>query len=599
MKLNKLILVFLTTIISCSAIESATLPVQDKFSNGYIKYQTVDLNSNEKEIIRKSIAGQHAKYDVQAKMLTKVINGYNYHTDAVTGTFHEVRSSFGYAVSLLDLGDEQYRARAFDIIEKTITLQDQDPASKSCGVWPYYMEEPLATKKTPIDYNWADFNAVSLLDVWMGHQNDIPVGLKEKIKNAIILAAKAIQKRNVGPSYTNIAIMGTYVTYVTSHLFGLTEMQSYASARLNTFYEYTLDKGGFTDYNSPTYTIVALDELFRMKQHITEPGAVKIIDSLYYTGWETIARHYHKPSGQWTGPHSRSYNSLVTGSFYAILQEASEGLIVAGTPQPRADVKIKHKIPEQLMPYFLNPVYPRTEIDFFEKAEPAIKGTSYMTGTYALSTAGRSGMWNQRRPFLAYWVTENDPAYLQIRMLHDMYDFSSASFYSQQKENNVLACINFVTGGGDKHISIDRLTDGKFRAKDLRLRFEFGNTKDASLMSAPSAIKDQFSVKTNGLSFNFQFFEATFSDLNCYWEKGGDGKSSWIDLIIYSGPEKDFNLSLVNRAVMGFTFTMNEGNLPVTLAKPVITEGNGELTAKWEGLTVSLPVKPLPLPKNL
>jgi hypothetical protein len=599
MKPGKIILVFLSAIISCSSIESESLSVQDSFSDGIIKYQAVRLTDNEKEIIRKSIADQHSKYDVQEKMLTKVINGYNYHTDAETGTYHEVRASFNYAVSLLDLGEEQYRARAFDIIEKTISLQDQAPASKSCGVWPYYMEEPLAAKKTPIDYNWADFNAVSLLDVWMGHQDDIPDGLKEKIKNAIILAAKAIEKRNVGPSYTNIAIMGTYVTYVTSHLFGLTEMQTYAGKRLKTFYDYTIEKGGFTEYNSPTYTIVALDELFRMKQHITEPGAVKIIESLYFTGWEIIARHYHRPSGQWTGPHSRSYNSLVTGSFYAILQEASEGVIVAGTPQPRPDVKIKHKIPEQLMKYFLTPLYPRTETDMFEKSEPVIEGNSYMTGSYALSTASRSGMWNQRRPFLAYWRTEKDPAYLQIRMLHDMYDFSSASFYSQQKENCALACINFVTGGGDKHISIDRLIDGKFRARDLRLRFEFGNIKDASLMSLPSAIKDQFSVKTDGLRFNIQVFETTFADMNCYWQKGGDSKSSWIDLIIYSGEEKEFNLSLINRAVFGFTFTMGTDNGPFTMLKPIITENNGEITAKWNGLTVSLPVKPLALPKNL
>jgi hypothetical protein len=599
MKLNKLLLVLLITVISCSAIESVSLPVQDTYSDGFIKYQPVKLTESEKEIIRNSIAGQHAKYDFQAKMLTKVLNGYNYHTDAETGTYHEVRASFSYAVSLLDLGEEQYRARAFDIIEKTIALQDQDPASKSCGVWPYYMEEPLATKKTPIDYNWADFNAVSLLDVWMGHQEDIPVGLKEKIKNAIILAAKAIQKRNVGPSYTNIAIMGTYVTYVTSHLFDLTEMQTYASTRLKNFYDYTLEKGGFTEYNSPTYTIVALDELFRMKQHITDPAAVQIIESLYYTGWEVIARHYHKPSGQWTGPHSRSYNSLVTGSFYSILKEASESVIIAGNPVPRADVKIKHRIPEQLMKYFLTPVYPRTETDKFEKAEPSITGTSYMTESYALSTATRSGMWNQRRPFLAYWGTDQDPSYLQIRMLHDMYDFSSASFYSHQKENIVLACMNFVTGGGDKHISIDKLPEGKFRAKDLRLRFEFGNIRDASLMMIPSAIKDQFTVKTNGLRFDFQFFETSFADMNCYWEKGGDGKSSWIDLIIYSGAEKEINLSLINRAVMGFTFKMGADNGPLSLTKPVITEANDDLTAKWEGLTVTLPVKPLPLPKNL
>ena len=61
------------------------------------------------------------------------------------------------------------------------------------------------------------------------------------------------------------------------------------------------NKKGFTEYNSPTYTIVALDELNRMQRHIVEPEAKRMIDELYEMGWEMIARHYHKPSGQWVG----------------------------------------------------------------------------------------------------------------------------------------------------------------------------------------------------------------------------------------------------------------------------------------------------------
>ncbi|GAI21918.1 unnamed protein product, partial [marine sediment metagenome] len=288
-----------------------------------------------------------------------------------------MRGSFVYAVLLLDVGDKQYTQRAFDVIEKTISIQDQEPNSKSCGVWPYYMEEPLATKKAPIDYNWADFNAVSLLDVWMGHQKEIPDALKPIIKNSIILAAKAVQKRNCQPGYTNIAIMGTYVTYMVSHLFDLQEMKDYAQKRLKTFYDYTLDKGGFSEYNSPTYTIVALDELDRMKRHIVEPSAKQMIDSLYSIGWEMIARHYHQPTGQWAGPHSRSYSSLVRPSFYAILKEGSNGKIVTGIEEKRRDVKIKHQIPEYLLHYFLSPEYPRTENDVFEKVEPQVIGTCY------------------------------------------------------------------------------------------------------------------------------------------------------------------------------------------------------------------------------
>ena len=568
-----------------------------KYNDGVIQYQTVQLNDDEKIIVNESITGMHSRYDSSEKMLTKKLTGYNYHTDASSGVFHEVRASFSYAVLLLDLGDERYTQRAFDLIGKTITLQDQDSTSKSCGVWPYYMEEPLATKKAPIDFNWADFNAVSLLDVWMGHQSRIPEKLKPEIKNSLILAARSIQKRNMGPGYTNIAIMGTYVTYMVSHLFDLPEMKEYAQKRLENFYNYTLDKGGFSEYNSPTYTIVALDELYRMKSHIIEPGSKQKIDSLYSIGWEIIARHYHQPTGQWAGPHSRSYSTLVKPSFYAILKEASNGKIDTGIEEKRSDVKIKHQLPEHLLHYFLAPKYPRIEADLFEKNEPQTSGVCYLTDQYALSTANRSSLWNQRRPFLLYWGTVQKPKYLQVRFLHDDYDFSVATFYGQQKENKVLAYINFISNGGDKHISIDRLKDGKFTAKDLRLRFEFGNVSNQAELAIPTSANEPFSFALDQLNFNFQLYSAEFDGLKGHWEKGGAGKNSWIDFIFYSGTEKEFDLTKINRAVSGFIFELNSIDQNQQVKKADVSEKDGILKIEWDGMKLETPVKPQ-APKN-
>lgn len=595
-KLISILFLSMFALISCVSPDGEdNYPASYKDEN--ITYEPVQLAENEKQILRDQISELHERYDPEVKMLTRTISGWNYHTDAQSGVFHEVRASFYYAVALLDIGDEQYTQRAFDIIEKTITLQDQDTASRSCGVWPYYMEEPLATKKAPIDFNWADFNAVSLLDVWMGHQKKIPETLRGSIKEALILAAKSIQKRNVGPSYTNIAIMGTYVTYMVSHLFDLPEMKVYATNRLQKFYDYTQDKGGFTEYNSPTYTIVALDELSRMKKHIINPDAKTKIDSLYTVGWEMIARHYHKPTGQWSGPHSRSYSTLVRSSFYGILYQASDGQINLPNQEPRIDVKIKHQIPGHLMHYFLSPEFPRTEKDIFEKNEPQTLGTAWLTEKFAISTANRSSLWNQRRPFLVYWGDVQTPKYLQIRFLHDDYDFSSATFYGQQIENQVLACINFILNGGDKHISIDRLKEGKFMAKDIRIRFEFGNVTSPDELAVPKSASDLFAVNLDQLTFNIQLFRAEFDGLKGHWEKGGDGKNSWIDFVFYSGNEKEFDLTKVNRAVSGFIFQLDLSGQGSEILKPAVTEKDGIMQMEWNGMKLETPVKPQ-APKN-
>ncbi len=578
-----LIFIFTSIVQSCS---------DNTFYNSSIKYGKVQLNPEEKKIVEQALDGLHERFDPEEKMITKIISGYNYHTDADSGVFHEVRGSFVYATLLLDVGDDQYAKRAFDIIKKTLTLQDQDTTSRSCGVWPYYQEEPLSTKISPIDYNWADFNAVSLLEVWLGHQDRIPADLKPKIKEALILAAKSIQKRNMRPGYTNIAIMGAYVTYMVSNLFDLPEMQEYASVRLRKFYDYTLEKGGFSEYNSPTYTIVALDELFRMKSHIVEPVAKQMVDSLYAIGWEIIARHYHKPTGQWAGPHSRSYSTLVRPGFYSILKEGSNGQIDLGIEQKRKDVKIKHQIPNYLMPYFLSPEYPRTEIDLFEKESPQTIGTCYLTEVYALSTANRSSLWNQRRPFLLYWGTVQKPKYLQVRFLHDDYDFSSATFYSDQERNKILAGINFISNGGDKHISIDRLKEGKFIAKDLRLRFEFGNMNELDKLGVPKSANDLITVDLDHLTLNLQLYRAEFDGLTGRWEMGSDGTTSWMDLIFYSGIEKEFDLTKIDKAFMGFTFEVNKADESYENKEVKVSDTDGLMNIEWKGLKLETTDKP-------
>ncbi|MBA4141208.1 MAG: hypothetical protein H0X70_12080 [Segetibacter sp.] len=567
------------------------------YKDDYIQYEAVYLTPEEKQIVKENLDKLHDKYDAKEKMITKTLTGYNYHTDAENGVFHDVRASLNYAVALLDLGDDQYTQRTLDIIRKAISLQDTVSTSKTCGIWPYYMEEPLATKKSPPDFNWADFNAVSLLDVYMGHEAKLPADLKLLIRTSLIYAAKSIQKRDVQPGYTNIAIMGTYVTFITSHLFDLPEMKVYAKKRLKKFYDYTLTRG-FTEYNSPTYTIVALDELSRMKSHIVDKEARPMIDSLYKTGWAIIALHYHKPTGQWAGPHSRAYSSLLTQGVNGILKQASGGKINPPGAMPRGDVKIKHKIPEYLLPYFLTPRYPRTQQDVLVIDEPKTIGTTYLTDKYALSSANRSSLWNQRRPFLAYWGKPEKPFYLQVRFLHDFYDFSAANFYSQQKENNVLAAISFSTNGGDKHISIDRLKDGKFKATDLRLRFEFGNAKPGKL-SIPTSNNAPLTISMNGLQFNLQLYYASFHQLKGHWEKGGDDKTSFIDYIIYSGQEMGIDLTTVNEAVLGFSLNINDTNKKMKLEKPVVLKEAESLSAQWNGLSVSVPVKPAPQPKNL
>lgn len=549
------------------------------------------FSQSDKEILKSLLQKEEINFDAKENMIVTRVNGYQYHTDAITGNYHHVRTSFQYALALLNTEESKYNQRASAIIAKTLALQDTVALSPTCGVWPYYLEEPLQTKKSPPDFNMADFNAVTLIEICINHQQAIPDTLYKRLQHAIRLAANSITKRNVSLGYTNIALMDTYVTYMAGYLLNNSNLINYGTNKLNEFFEYTLLKKGFTEYNSPNYSITALEELNRMQLYFTNQVDRNKVDSLYYLCWQKLARHYHIPSAQWTGPHSRSYSSIVSKQFYNLLAEASNGKIGKEDPSLYNFAtfrRYKHVMPKDVEHYFLKANYPRTEMDIFEPDEPQIIGTSYLASYFALSSINHASLWNQRRPLIAYWGNKQQPKYLQVRFLHDNYDFSTASISAVQAENKVLAAINLVTGLGDKHITIDRIKDGKFTASDIRLRFEFGNTKFATSFMLPTLYNTPITIQSDGLAFQINLFEANFNNQIGYWEKGTDGKTSWIDFVLYKGNKANFNLLEVQKCITAFTLSISEEKSIQKSAAPKYGYDNNLLKATWENLSLSV-----------
>ncbi|KAA6311421.1 hypothetical protein EZS27_037446 [termite gut metagenome] len=235
------------------------------------------LDKEEIEYLKKNLAEKERCYDKDKQMLWRVINEKHYHSDLDSGAVvHETRSSLEYAVALMFTNAPDNIRRGRDIIKTVLPMQEKDPDQPFCGVWPYYPEDPLAGRQAPVDYNWADFMAIPLIDVIINFSDHIDNNLKEQIKDALILAAHSIKKRNVQGDYTNICIMGTYVCYIVGDLYDLPEISDYARKKLSYFYNYTKDNKGFTEYNSPTYTVVARNISF--KPHETKTIKVKVLD---------------------------------------------------------------------------------------------------------------------------------------------------------------------------------------------------------------------------------------------------------------------------------------------------------------------------------
>ena len=204
-----------------------------------------------------------------------VDKGYSY-----ARTAHPTRDSLDYALLLLEAGGEERAARALKIIERVIALQEKDSDSKWYGIWGYYLEEP-APKMAPADWNWADFNGSLLLLIENRHGAKLPTALRKSVSESIRHAAYSVRRRNVAMTYTNIAVQGTFVTLAAAEVRGDKDLLAYARERLTRFARTVDETGSFNEYNSPTYTIVALEELARLKEHARTPEALPLIDEAY------------------------------------------------------------------------------------------------------------------------------------------------------------------------------------------------------------------------------------------------------------------------------------------------------------------------------
>jgi len=571
-------------------------------------------SQQQKDAFLKALSEQDARYDPAKQMIRRPFSSPGYHTTLKSGYVHPPRDSLNYAVALLDSQEPDRLKRARDILRKVISLQDQDPNSRTYGIWSWFAEEPLE-KMSPPDWNWADFCGTQLLQVAHDHMHRLPEDLQQLVKYSIIHAAHSIQRRNVGPGYTNIAIMGTYVTLSAGELFGVPELADYGKKRLKTFYEYTFRQGSFREYNSPTYTVVAINELSRMLRHIKDPASQRLLRELNRSAWYHLARRFHPPTRQWSGPHSRCYATLLRDSTQAFIQRATKNKIIFLPESEAYESLDAHRIgaecPQVFFRYFTDLPEPRLEIETFARNAPDkhdIIGTTYLHPDYTLGSVNIGDLWNQRRPLLAYWNSGSGPLAMRLQCLHDGYDYSSATTFAVQNESDILGAVVFATDRGDTHISLDRLKNATIKAKDLRLRLLFEGAVTDIKLPDKVQLNNPIKISSGPVTCDFQIAHAVFGDYSLKTETGRDGSSAWLDVILYQGDQKDINFAEISEAAVIFTLSLNTQAENIVPSEPALSiiegvEGAGtivnsqskieNISASWHNMSLTVPAKPM------
>ncbi|MDU0201208.1 hypothetical protein ACYEXS_30880 [Paenibacillus sp. MAH-36] len=543
----------------------------------------------------------HEDYTPELRMVRKPFHTPGYHSTLKDVAFtHPTLAACVYALGMLDSRQPHHIERAEGILEQVISLQDQNPEHATFGIWSWFYEEPLE-RMAPPDWNWADFCGKRLVLAEQRHSDILSPGLREQMRHALYCACDAIIKRNVGPSYTNIAIMGAFVTLLTGEVYGEEKYLNYGLERLRLFSEYTKQLGTFQEYNSPTYTIVAIQELSSIHTATRVAEAKQLSSEMLDVAWGMVAEHFHVPSKQWSGPHSRAYHTMMTPEVLSFLQIASRGELDF-MPVDQLTYNLDWYGNDIGCPEKYIPAFKRTEtaehvqtISKDEAGDIVNQATTYMEGPVSVGTFSKDVMWNQRRNLLAYVRNGDASTYIHLRLLNEGYDYSSGIYSSVQKGKDVLFGIGFCTNGGNTHIGLDPI-DGAIESADLRVRFEIGGSLHEVRAEAVSREAEAATVHVAEQTLQVKRIFAAFDGEQPSWELRQEQDKLFLDYVIYAGERKRFAFDRMQEALLLFAWRLGEQGEELDTSASVL-EANAEVRAVFRTpnrspLQLTLPLKP-------
>ncbi len=543
------------------------------------------------------IAAVEPDFNAERNLLGSVWNGPGYHSRVPNGSWvHQTRLSIYYALALLDDGRPEYLERAAKVIRAVLKSQVTDPYDPAYGIWPWLDEEPVA-QMAPPDWNWADFIGSGLCHMLVEHPGKLDAELKREITAALERAAWSIFRRNIQPNYTNIALMGAAVTGCAGEILDNAILREYAKNRLAKFLAYTRETGGINEYNSPTYTFVALFEVERILQLVREPETRSHAGELLRLFWNELANHFHPATGQLGGPQSRAYGDFLPADNARFIREATGVEIPIAAPGKEGEEfchftysGIRHRpCPPDIAVRFAR--LPETEVALrCIRRQPDTHSTyctTFLNDDFVVGSASVSIFWIQSRPLLGYWRVPGMemPAQFRFRFLRDNRDFSSAQLYSRQCRNRILCGVGLRRDLGDHHPGLDRPADGVFHFERLAACFELTG-KGAEVSRNPDGT---FTLRLGSTQAVIRPGSGVFSSVPVRWECSSSETGARVEAVFYAGPSRS---ELFDERTE-LTLACGVEVLPAGGASEAgaFTESVGpeSVTAAWGGLALEFP----------
>ncbi|MEV1170801.1 hypothetical protein [Nonomuraea sp. NPDC049784] len=542
------------------------------------------------------VARLDARYDEDVRMPWCHATGPGYHTRVPEGArAHQTREAADYAIALLRLGRT---GRAAEVLSALVDLQVTDPLSAHYGIWGWFMEEPPEQMR-PADWNWADFIGVRLAQVLAVHDAQLAPDLRGRVRAALHHAAMSIFRRNVDPGYTNIAVMGAVTTAAAAEILGGTVRDApgtellldFARRRLRTVLALHHEAGGFTEYNSPAYGRVVLEELERAALIVTDPEFRAVAEQLRERTWAALAERFHPGTGQLAGPMSRAYHDWLQPDLAEYLQAQTGAPVVL---REKAATRVPLLVPPLPCPPAVAERFaalPSVPFQVRTRFGGETAGTSWLTEDACLGSADEEFAWVQRRPLLGYWRTPDDPAVvLRARMLLNGHDLSAAWCRQYQDGPRVLSAWWLSYDSGDFHPALDKPAGSVFHIDDLRLSI----TVRGRGVKVRELRDGVFALCAGDRQAVVHTVPAEFLGLTRTWRAVEEEDEARAEVRLYAGPSTavDFHQARLRAA---FALELLTASAAPRFA-PLTGEQDaaGRICWSWDALTVSTPVDPTP-----
>jgi hypothetical protein len=269
-----------------------------------------------------------------------------------------------------------------------------------------------------------------------------------------------------------------------------------------------------------------------MLRHFAPPDTTYASELNDYA-WRQVARHYHEPTGELAGPHSRAYadiNSPPVRSFVYAGTDGEYGCengddleFPGAAPLNLSLVTATLDCPEKYRSLFDTPVesrwvrdhipaqYPGTSPATYFGDQPStlhhrpLDARTYLSESYALGSFTRSSLWYQRRPLQCYWREDGSTRYCRVRGLLDGEDFRRALLTTSQYRNHAVSGFTILTD--DPHASTSAESSSTIDGDRLELCFEVGGPADSVAIEHD---EDRVTIQTDSVTIDVSLLHAAF-----------------------------------------------------------------------------------------